>query len=491
MTSTTTLAPAGETLAEIERALDNIDPRRIDLPPHTRLEWVRLARKVQGRIQALTDLLTAEADQAQASIRTTGTPLNSWLGIGENLSRREASGAVFRARELASHPQIGRAAAEGQIGAGQAKAISKVLTELAPQLDAGQKAQAERVMVHLAQRLDSQELSRTASQVLAEVAPTDLAELEEQRLQHAAEAAHRQRSLRFFNDGASIRFDGSLPQVEGEAFITLIRAHSKSLRRTAVEARDPLFTQASGDQRRADALIGVIKAAQQSKPPAGAATSKVIVTMDYQQLKADATGAGFIEDRQLSVGELRRACCDAEILPVVLGSKSEVLDVGRTSRLVTPGIRGALIQRDRGCVFPGCDVPAVDCEAHHVEPWWSGAPTALSNLALLCHHHHGVIEPARFTTRDQWQIRIAEDGLPEFIPPARLDSARRPIRHRRHGGSGRILLPNSRPPTGQEPHMPQPGKEPRTPETAHNRFRRTTSDSDDEIRTQLEPVPTP
>ena len=40
--------------------------------------------------------------------------------------------------------------------------------------------------------------------------------------------------------------------------------------------------------------------------------------------------------------------------------------------------------------------------------------------------------PARYAIRDQWQVRIAEDGLPEFTPPARQDPHRRPLRHRRH-----------------------------------------------------------
>ena len=65
-------------------------------------------------------------------------------------------------------------------------------------------------------------------------------------------------------------------------------------------------------------------------------------------------------------------------------------------------------------------------------PWWAGGRTDLSNLVMLCRHHHGVVEPARYGIRDQWEVRIALDGLPEFLPPARCDPERRPIRNRRH-----------------------------------------------------------
>ncbi|HEY3547788.1 MAG TPA: HNH endonuclease signature motif containing protein [Propionicimonas sp.] len=116
----------------------------------------------------------------------------------------------------------------------------------------------------------------------------------------------------------------------------------------------------------------------------------------------------------------------------VLGGPSTVLDVGRDHRLVPPDLRAALVLRDGGCVFPGCHARASECEAHHISPWWQGGVTALSNLALLCHHHHGLVEPARYSVRDQWQIRIAADGIPETIPPQRCDPQRQPRRHARH-----------------------------------------------------------
>ena len=49
---------------------------------------------------------------------------------------------------------------------------------------------------------------------------------------------------------------------------------------------------------------------------------------------------------------VRRLACDAEIVPMVLGSRSEPLDVGRLQRTVTDAIRRALNLRDGGCAFP-------------------------------------------------------------------------------------------------------------------------------------------
>lgn len=439
------LKPAGEVLASFDAALDEVNPLRGDVPPETLLSWVQLARRVRDRVDALAGVLVAEADRAHASVRVAGTPLSAWLGVQEKLSRREATRTVLAARNLADHPAVGHAAQAGRINPGQARAIGKVLGELAPQLDTNQQAAAEQVMVGLADRLGADELARSAGKVMAEVAPVDADQRTEERLQRAAETAYRQRSLRFFRDGASIRFDGSLPQLDGEAFIALVDAHQEARRRSALEARDSL-ADSTPEQRRADALVALLEAARSSRPEAGVGLARVVVTVDYERLAERAAAAGRIgENGTLSAGELRQACCDAEIVPAVLGSSSEVLDVGRASRLVTGGIRTALSLRDGGCVFPGCDVTPNKCEAHHIRPWWSGTPTALRNLALLCHHHHGMIEPAKFTSRDQWELRLADDGLPEFLPPRRLDPERRPVRHRRLGGTGQ-LKPGRRPP---------------------------------------------
>ena len=96
-------------------------------------------------------------------------------------------------------------------------------------------------------------------------------------------------------------------------------------------------------------------------------------------------------------------------MPAVLAGPSEVLDVGRTQRLVTPGIRAALELRDGGCIFPGCDKPPHACHAHH----------------------HPIVEPGHDPTADRWQFDFRADGTPQVIPPKRVDPTQRPRLHAR------------------------------------------------------------
>lgn len=93
----------------------------------------------------------------------------------------------------------------------------------------------------------------------------------------------------------------------------------------------------------------------------------------------------------LPASDVRRIACDAAIIPIVLGTQSEPLDVGREHRLVTPAIRRALIARDRGCVIPGCGAPPGHCDAHHLIHWINGGETSVDNLALVCTPHHRAI----------------------------------------------------------------------------------------------------
>jgi hypothetical protein len=84
-------------------------------------------------------------------------------------------------------------------------------------------------------------------------------------------------------------------------------------------------------------------------------------------------------------------------VPIVLGSHSQPLDVGRAKRLVTPALLAALWARHKGCTYPNCGRPPNWCDAHHVQHWADGGPTSLLNLALTCSHHHTLIHTQNLT----------------------------------------------------------------------------------------------
>ncbi|BCW65010.1 hypothetical protein StoSoilB22_39830 [Arthrobacter sp. StoSoilB22] len=122
---------------------------------------------------------------------------------------------------------------------------------------------------------------------------------------------------------------------------------------------------------------------------------------------------------------IRKIACDADIIPVLLGSDSRILDIGRTTRIFPPHIRKAITARDQGCTFPDCTMPAPWCEAHHTTYWSHGGTTGTDNGTLLCSHHHHIIH------KEQWRIDMTT-GAPWFIPPPHIDPHQKPRRNHHH-----------------------------------------------------------
>ncbi|WP_353953242.1 DUF222 domain-containing protein [Knoellia sp. S7-12] len=155
------------------------------------------------------------------------------------------------------------------------------------------------------------------------------------------------------------------------------------------------------DLRRAHALLAVIGRAQKAGDKTWSSTKAQIfvqITLEDLQNKA---GAGSLLGG-LTTGELvtpdtvRRWACDATIIPTLLNTCGEAVDLGRAERFFTPAQIKRLWLRDRHCTYPGCDAPAAWTDAHHLIHWADGGPSDLTNAALLCQRHHTTVHSQRY-----------------------------------------------------------------------------------------------
>ncbi|KDN16953.1 HNH endonuclease signature motif containing protein [Amycolatopsis rifamycinica] len=181
-------------------------------------------------------------------------------------------------------------------------------------------------------------------------------------------------------------------------------------------------------QRYGDAFSDAMDLALNSPdlPMQAGERAHVMVAVSLQDLKSGVGKATLGDTGEMTAAEARVHACDAMIIPAVLGDKSEPLNLGRLRRLISAGLRRALFLRDRGCAFPGCHRPPRHCQGHHIRHWADGGLTDLGNLVLMCAHHH------RLLHRSGWEVRIAADGLPEFLPPVFIDRRRKPRRNNLH-----------------------------------------------------------
>jgi hypothetical protein len=88
-----------------------------------------------------------------------------------------------------------------------------------------------------------------------------------------------------------------------------------------------------------------------------------------------------------------------------LGGPSLPLDIGY-AETVPPGIRNAVILRDKHCQWAGgCNQPAACCEVHHVKHRANGGKTSAKDCVLLCFFHHHVV-----IHRWGWTLVLNPDG---------------------------------------------------------------------------------
>jgi len=280
-------------------------------------------------------------------------------------------------------------------------------------------------------------LRSLAGYLLEVIAPGIAEQTEAAQLEAQEREARKTQFLRLRDDGdGCLTITGKLPPPTVTPCARWsTRSRSARRPRAAISWTEPA---PSFEARRAQALITLVHAysAGGDAPQHGGDRPRVVVLIDYDNLVRSVAGATLMgSNTRISPSEARRLACDSDILAVVLGSDSQILDVGRTTRLFTGDLRQAIAVRDRGYVFPGCDREPRDCDAHHIVPWTQNGPTSIDNAALVCPTHHRLIEPDpnadRATEHERWHLRMGLGGKPEVIPPSHRDQHRQPQRHKR------------------------------------------------------------
>jgi len=153
----------------------------------------------------------------------------------------------------------------------------------------------------------------------------------------------------------------------------------------------------SCDQRRGEALVQIYRRAAAAGTCAPAPKAALWVTVNLADLQTGAGAGTTLGGQLLGIETIRRIACDAMIIPAVMGTGAEILDVGRAKRLFTGGLLAALRLRDKGCTIPDCTAPAAWANAHHLIHWVHGGPTSLLNGALICPRHHTIAHQRGWT----------------------------------------------------------------------------------------------
>jgi hypothetical protein len=319
--------------------------------------------------------------------------LISWLRRACRLMPGAAMQQSEMARNLASLPQTSTALASGDIGFHHAAVIARSVTEVG----AGAVVEEEARLVKAAHNLDPKYLSYLTRRLRYSIDPDGT-------LAHSNDQYdHRYLHLSQTLDGV-FYLDARL-DAEGGATV-----------RTALNALEPkAVDERSGAMRRADALVEMARRQLDSgslPEVAGQKPHLSVIASAATLAKAPGAPAADLEwSEPITADAARRLACDSSMTRVLLGPNSDPIDVGRCTRTIPPALRRALVVRDRGCRFPGCDRPADWCDGHHLIHWMDGGETNLANTCLLCRRHH------RFVHELGWRLAWGDEGEILAIKP--------------------------------------------------------------------------
>jgi hypothetical protein len=169
------------------------------------------------------------------------------------------------------------------------------------------------------------------------------------------------------------------------------------------------------DRRFADALVELAGYSLDNGLVPRRATQRphlqVTTTLETLLQRAGAPAADLEFSLPISAASVERLACDCNVTRILLGADSQVIDVGRSKRVISPAQRRALNMRDKGCRWSGCDRSASYTSGHHLVHWIKGGPTDLDNLALLCLRHHWLVHEGK------WQLVKTEHGEIFAVPP--------------------------------------------------------------------------
>ena len=349
-------------------------------------------------------------DAIEGWVGEGASSLVAWLRSACRLSAGAAAERVQVARQLAALPEVEVSLRNGEIGYQHAAVIAHSAAENGTCVI----REHQRTLLEASQRLDPGGLRLVTRDLRHRIEPE--AALDDENHRHSTRflALSELRDGRFLLDG----------RLDAEGGVIL---------RTTLNA---LVGHASADdgltppQRRADALVelatrhlqaGELPGAHGRRPHLLLTVSEAALRREPHAAPAELLGVG-----PMHAETARRMACDAAVTTIAVNSAGEALSVGRTSRTVPPAIRTALVRRDRGCMYPGCDRPAEWTDAHHIVHWQDGGETSLGNLVLLCRRHHRAVHEGRqvLTWSSDGRLQVMPKSHGSCDPPPSLAASR-------------------------------------------------------------------
>jgi hypothetical protein len=380
-------------LCTVADAVLDQDPAGLTLPEKGR-DLIRLRRQID-RLEAAFALRVQDAHRNGVGLEDGHQSTPTWISWKTGMPRPAVTKVLRHAEVAELLPETGQAWRDGTI---TATAVELIAAARVPGYD------------------------------------VELAAVESEFLDHARRGDHKSLKMLTQHFRACARADGSKPAPLDEFTVAFVGDRctgrfnvTKSAGQAICEAMEK-FTRppAANDGtslavRQAEGLVRLCEIGLARGTDAEGARP-VVSYLTHARTESDVTHpltlglfAGVIDPRARD-----QILCDSVIVPVATDRWGAILDQGRATKVWNRATRRALTARSPHCQWPGCEIPADWCDAHHFVHWEHGGATSLANGVHLCRRHHTFVHQNRDWTYtfDHQQFRVFRADGTEVHPDA-------------------------------------------------------------------------
>jgi hypothetical protein len=308
------------------------------------------------------------------------------------LTRRSADAELSFALDLQRRlPQVFESLDSGNIDVRRAKVFDRYTVDLPI---ATARTIVEAVLPD-APNLTTGQLAARLERLRMEVQPDEA----QQRYEHAV--SERRVVMEPTPSGTANLYAFDLPPDRASALMKRLNRAARSLRSDGDER--------SMDQLRADVFLDLGTGGTAESPSEGS----VDISVDLETLLALNDDPGELAGYGPVIADITRRVAERQVdgtwrYTITDPDNGWPLSTGTTRRRPTAAQHQEVTTRNRTCIFPGCRMPARDCDLDHRIPWAEGGRTRAEDLWPLCRYDHGVRHAAG------WTYKILPNGAVEW-----------------------------------------------------------------------------
>ncbi|MEY4372319.1 MAG: hypothetical protein RL219_1088 [Actinomycetota bacterium] len=354
-----------------------------------------LRRLIEGvqrhldQVQVLQARWLQRAQDSGAHLGTGARSMSGWLAAQTGAAYGDTVNKIRLADTLGRSPELADAVQSGEVSPATATALFKAVVD-AP---------------------DGEALSDLVDRVTGLDPTAARTQVEQWRLERCTESPE-QREYRNYQARSFTYGPVEDGMISGSWRLPVLAAREVIATVSYLGGKPSSTDDRSTEQRLADGLVQLCAAYGRGEITGGHERPTVLVTVTAESLTGQSNAPALTAHGDPVSAHVIRHLAEDAVLRRVLTNGTEILDQGRSERFATLAQFRALVARDGGCRWPGCDIPAAWCDVDHLTPWTDGGTSDLSNLVLWCRHHH--------TEKHRPGVRVRGDAhelvleLPEF-----------------------------------------------------------------------------